>query len=237
LPINMPKTIYFMVICLAFLGQAGCDSATKSQLYPDNQLPAAPRRQLTGSQEKKNFLALFAPQDTFPLKVSTKVGEWEGPQSEKFLWKGRPLPEKYWFLFDSLLQVKHNFSGETFYANKRFRVSGRTQALLTRVPGQYWSSQIYLLLLDTVSFRVTRAYRLAESWGDAGDSFYLESVIHQTRPGEFRLESQQGECHPLDADYRRFKCTDTLTVGLLQENQIKIISRKPMRKKGMSGKF
>jgi hypothetical protein len=141
------------------------------------------------------------------------------------------MPEKYWFLFDSLIGVEPNFTGETFYANKRFRVSDRTQALLTRVPGQYWSSQIYLFLLDTASFRITHAHRLAESWADAGDSFYLESEIHQTRPGEFRLESRQAECHPLDANYRRFKCTDTLTVGLLRENQISILAKKPVPKK------
>lgn len=220
----MLKSIHFWVIGLALLGQAGCDSATKSQLYPGNRLPVAQGPHITGSQEKKSFLALYEPLDSFPIMVSTKIGEWEGPQSEKFRWKGQLLPEKYWSLFDSQIQVPHNFSGETFYANKRFRVSDRTQALLTRVPGQYWSSQIYLFLLDTASFRITRAYRLAESWGDAGDSFYLETEIHQTRPGEFRLESRQAECHPLDADYRRFACTDTLTVGLLRGNQISILS-------------
>jgi hypothetical protein len=221
----MPRFIHYWIIGLAILGQAGCDSATKSQLYPDNKPHAAARPQLTSSQDRASFLALYEPLDTFPVKVSTKIGEWEGPQSEKFLWRGHTLPEKYWFLFDSLVQVEHNLTGETLYANKRFRVNDRTQALLTRVPGQYWSSQIYLFLLDTASFRITRAYRVAESWGDAGDSFYLESEIHQTKPNEFRLESRQKECHPLDADYRKFHCTDTLTVCLLRENQFEIIAR------------
>jgi hypothetical protein len=226
----MPRPIQLWVVCLASLWQAGCDSATKSQIYPDNKLQAAERPTLTGSQEREKFLALYEPLDTFPVKVSTKIGEWEGPESERFLWKGRHLPEKYWFLFDSLVRVENNFTGETFYANKRFRVNDQTQALLTRVPGQYWSSQIYLFLLDTASFRITRAYRLAESWGDAGDSFYLESEIHQTHPEQFRLESHQGECHPLDEDYRLFRCNDTLTICLLRENKFKILARKPFRK-------
>jgi hypothetical protein len=140
------------------------------------------------------------------------------------------LPEKYWFLFDSLIRVENNYTGETFYATKSFRVNDQTQALLTRVPGQYWSSQIYLFLLDTASFRITQAYRPAEAWADAGDSFYLESVIHQTQPNQFRLESHQGECHPLDEDYRQFQCTDTLTVCLLQDKQLKIMVKKPVRK-------
>jgi hypothetical protein len=226
----MSRSILLLVAGLALLGQAGCDSATKSQLYPDNELPAAERTPFTVSQERESFLALYEPLDTFPVPVSTKIGEWEGPHSEKFLWKGRPLPEKYWILFDTLVHVENNYTGETFYANKKFRVDDHTLALLTRVPGQYWSSQIYLFLLDTVRFRVTHAYRLAESWADAGDSFYLESVIHQLGPGRFRLESRQGECHPLDADYRKFKCTDTLTVCLLRDKQFKIITRKAVRK-------
>jgi hypothetical protein len=235
----MPHSIRLWVVCLVFLWQAGCDSATKSQIYPDNQQQAAAPPVITGSQEKSTFLALYESLDTFPVKVSTKIGEWEGPESARFHWRGRPVPEKYWFLFDSLIQVTTNATAtgetlsalnETFYANKRFRVDDRTQALLTRVPGQYWSSQIYLFLLDTASFRITRAYRLAESWGDAGDSFYLESEIHQNQPEQFRLESRQGECHPLDEDYRHFQCSDTLTVCLLRENQFQIIMKKPVRK-------
>jgi hypothetical protein len=227
----MPRSIHLWVICLAFLGQAGCDSATKSQLYPDNKLQAATSSPVIAHQDKEKLLALFEPLDTFPVKVSTKIGEWEGPQSPRFLWKGRTLPDQYLYLFDSLVQVDdNNYTGETFYATKRFRVDDRTQGLITRVPGQYWSSQIYLFLLDTASFRLTRGYRLAESWGDAGDSFYLESEITQTQPEAFRLESRQGECHPLDEDYRSFQCNDTLTVCLLQHNQFKVVSRKPVRK-------
>jgi hypothetical protein len=225
----MPKSIFLLLICLALVWHSGCNNASKSELYPENLSSPATRPHF-GSQERKNFLALFESLDTFPVQVSTKIGEWEGPQSKKFRWRGQPLPEMYWVLFDSLIQVKNHNTGETFYANKRFRVNDQTQALLTRVPGQYWSSQIYLFLLDTASFRITRAYRLAESWGDAGDSFYLESVISQVHPEQFRLESRQGECHPQDENYKLFKCTDTLAVSLLQGNTIKVISRKPVSK-------
>jgi hypothetical protein len=222
----MPKSIHLLFIYLALVWQSGCNGASKSERYPQNQATPGAQTQFD-SQERKSFLALYSPQDTFPVEVSTKIGEWEGPQSKKFRWKGVPLPEKYWVLFDSLIQVQDHDTGETFYANKRFRVNDRIQALLTRVPGRYWSSQIYLFLLDTASFRITRAYRLAESWADAGDSFYLESVIRQGRANQFQLESRQGECHPQDENYKKFTCTDTLTVGLLQDNTIKIISRKP----------
>ena len=166
----MPKSILFLFICLAAGWQWGCNGASKSERYPQNQASPGARTQFD-HQEKKSFLALFAPQDTFPVEVSTKIGEWEGSQSKKFRWKGVPLPEKYWVLFDSLIQVQDHNTGETYYANTRFRVNDQTQALLTRVPGRYWSSQIYLFLLDTASFRVTQAYRLAESWAYAGDSF------------------------------------------------------------------
>ena len=221
----MPKSILFLFICLAAGWQWGCNGASKSDRYPQNQAsPGAPTR--FDRQERKSFLTLFALQDTFPVEVSTKIGEWEGSQSKKFRWKGVPLPEKYWVLFDSLIQVQDHNTGETYYANTRFRVNDQTQALLTRVPGRYWSSQIYLFLLDTASFRVTQAYRLAESWAYAGDSFYLESVIRQGRANQFHLESRQAECHPQDENYKTFTCTDTLTAGLLQDNTIKIISRK-----------
>jgi hypothetical protein len=209
----MPKSILLLFIYLATGWQWGCNGASKSERYPQNQASPGSRTQFD-RQEKKSFLALFAPQDTFPVEVSTKIGEWEGSQSKKFHWKGVPLPEKYWALFDSLIQVQdhntgetyysnkqdHN-TGETYYANKRFRVNDQTQALLTRVPGRYWSSQIYLFLLDTASFRITQAYRLAESWADAGDSFYLESVIRQSQANQFHQESRQAECLPQDENY------------------------------------
>jgi hypothetical protein len=218
----MPKLLFLWIVSLALLGQGGCDGASRSQQYRENPASGAS----FGVRERRSLLALFQALDSFPLSVSTKVGEWEGPESAKFHWKGRPLPKKYWVLLDSLIPLEENYSGETVYATSRFRVNRQTQALLLRVPGQYWSSQMYLLLLDTASFRPTGAYRLAESWADAGDSFYLETVISAPAANQYRLESHQGECHPVDENYKTFRCTDTLTVGLLQDTTIKIISRK-----------
>jgi hypothetical protein len=216
------KLVSFLAICWLW----SCQGASKSELYPGNQ-PQAIARKHFGIQEKKAFLTLYAPLDTFPIQVSTKVGEWEGPQSPKFKWKGRPLPEKYWGLFGSHFRAMHHYTGETFYANRRFRVNDHTIGLITRVPGQYWSSQIYIFLLDLPSFRVIGAYRLAEAWADTGDSYYLETNISKPGANQFRLESHQKECYPQDENYQTFRCSDTLTVTLLRHNTFTIHSRRP----------
>jgi hypothetical protein len=228
------KLLLRLVFFLAFLWLGGCQGASKSELYPENQVHQAGSSSFS-SQEKKAFLALYAPLDSFPVLVSTKIGEWEGPQSPKFNWKGRPLPEKYWHLFDSQIREKHQYTGEAFYANKRFRVNHQTQALITRVPGQYWSGQVYLFLLHLPSFRITGAYRLAEAWADTGDSFYLESKLHKTAANQFRLEGRQQECHPQDENYRTFLCSDTLTEALLRDNAFTILSRKPAGDREQAG--
>jgi len=204
---------------------AGCNQVTNPEYKSTATNPVTRKNNVLESPEQvRTFLNLYVPTDTFPINISTKAGEWEGPESANFKWRGNIIPRVFWPVFISQISYDPLAEDLLFFATKGFRVSKATWALLTRVPGEYWSSQVYLFLFNTQTHQITNGLRVAEAWGDAGDSFYLEATIDKVPGNKFRIILNQGECHPVDETYEQFTCADSVKTYLLQNQAFRFIS-------------
>jgi len=215
----------FLWLFLGLQVLSGCENWVNPQ-YKSKTTGALTRQNngLRNQEQVNTFLNFYVPTDTFPLKISTKIGEWEGPESVNFKWRGTAMPTSFWPIFNSLVPYNQLTEEPPFFATKRFWVNNSTLALLTRVPGEYWSSQVYLFLFDTKAYKITKGLRVAEAWGDAGDSFYLESTIEKENNNRYRIVLNQGECHPVDENYEQLACTDSLKTYLLQNQNFRLTS-------------
>ena len=223
---------YLRWFTVGLLGLTGCENNPNSASNSKNSALSISEQTVFKTQTQVNtFLTLYAPADTFPINISTKVGEWEGPESVNFKWWGKIIPSSFWRVFYSRVPFKPLATDPPFYATKRFRVNDSTVALLTRVPGAYWSSQVYLFLFDTRVNTITTSLRVAEAWADTGDSFYLESRIEKLQNYKFRIVLNQGECHPLDENYEQFACTDSVKTYVLTDQKFSLVSAAPVYKK------
>jgi len=210
---------------------AGCDNGINSQ-YKSTVLNSLTGKNngFTNPEQVNTFLNLYAPAENFPLHLSTKAGEWEGPESVNFYWRGTVIPTTFWSVFDSLVTYDRLSEDHLFFSTKKFWVNSTTLALLTRVPGEYWPSQIYLFLFDAKTNKITQSLRIAEAWADMGDSFYLESSIEKEKENSFRINLNEHECHPVDEKYEQFTCTESQKVYLLQNQEFKLISATDVKK-------
>ena len=201
---------YLAWFILFFVWLAGCDTKKLPESPATPNLKTGNETNGLKAQQVSAFLSLYAPIDTFPISISTKIGEWEGPESPKFKWRGVVVPPTYWPVFNSWVPNKRLALEPLYFATKRFQVNDSTWALLTRVPGAFWPSQVFVFLFDTNERKIIQGFRLAEAWADLGDSFYLEARINKQQDNEFIIHLNQSECHPLDENYEKFTCVDSL---------------------------
>jgi len=73
------------------------------------------------------------------------------------------------------------------FATDRFVLDPQHIGYLLRVPGTYESSQIDLWVYDARQMRFSPPIRLAESWGDEGCGYDLESLLIRTEDGRLDL--------------------------------------------------
>ena len=212
---------YLAWYILFILWLAGCD--TKQS--PASSLKIGKENNQLKEQQVAAFLNLYTPTDTFPISISTKVGEWEGPESPNFKWRGLVVPPTYWSVFNSWVSYNRFATEPLFFATKRFRVNKTTWALLTRVPGAFWPSQVVLYIFDTNKRKIIKAFRLAEAWADLGDSFYLEAKINKSKQNRFVIYLNQSECHPIDESYEKFTCADSLKTYLLSPTMFRLVAQ------------
>ena len=225
------NTKYFLWLILGLHLLAGCDNGINSQ-YKNTALNSltGKNNRFTNPEQVNTFLNLYESAENFPLQISTKTGEWEGPAAVNFYWRGTVIPTTFWPVFDSLVTYDRLSEDPLFFSTKRFWVNKTTLALLTRVPGEYWPSQIYLFLFDIKTYKIIQSLRIAEAWADMGDSFYLESSIEKEKENSFRISLNQHECHPIDEKYEQFTCTESQKVYLLQNQEFNLISATEVKK-------
>ncbi|WP_192823298.1 hypothetical protein [Rufibacter sp. LB8] len=106
------------------------------------------------------------------------------------------------------------------FATKMFQISPTSVALLTRVPGFYWSSKLMLFHFNVTTNRPTHAYELADTWGDAGNSYLRESVITKTQNNTYQIKITSGECNPIDGPLSKRHCVDSLLKGTITNQAI-----------------
>jgi len=223
------KYLIWLTVVLFWL--ASCDNTTNPQYKSKaTNLLTGTNNTFKKLEQVNTFLNLYVPTDSFPITLSTKVGEWEGPESNNFKWRGTAIPPTFWPVFYALVSYNPLAEEPSFFATKRFLINNYTLALLTRVPGEYWSSQVYLFLFDTQTYKIIKSLRVAEAWADAGDSFYLETTIDKVGENGFRIILKQNECHPLDENYEKFTCADSLKTFSLQNRDLRFISATALRK-------
>jgi hypothetical protein len=220
---------YLACFVLFLFWLAGCDTKKMPEV-PATNLKTGKENNGLKEQQVSAFLNLYAPTDTFPISISTKAGEWEGPESPNFKWHGRIVPSVYWPIFHSWIPYNRFAPEPLFFATKRFRVNKTTWALLTRAPGAFWPSQVFVFLFDTDKRKIINSFRVAEAWADLGDSFYLEAKITKLKENRFVIYLNQSECHPLDENYEKFTCTDSLKTYSLNHTVFRIIAQSKGKK-------
>ncbi|MBC3541962.1 hypothetical protein ACFSC6_09040 [Rufibacter sediminis] len=225
--------LLFLVSILLYACNHKQDSASITPSpKPIKEIEAKTNQRIYPAQD---LLALYDSVPAFPLEVSTSIGD-EDPESAAFLYKGKEIPRALSIVFDSLLYSREDrpYKDEVIehteiYATKKFYISPTTVALLTRVPGDYWSSKMMLFHFDLPTGTVTQKYEIAETWGDAGDSYIKKSIISKTKNNQHRITIEVGECHPLDENLENFSCVDSLLEGTISEQKIAFSKRKRVK--------
>ena len=93
---------YLRWFIVGLLGLTGCENSTNSPSKSKSSVLFTPEQTVFKKQTQVNtFLNLYAPADTFPINISTKIGEWEGPESANFKWRGKIIPSSFWRVFYS----------------------------------------------------------------------------------------------------------------------------------------
>lgn len=233
--LQVNRKLNWLLPVLLFAGLAigwlcACDQLKVNQHISSQNIskPLPARLTLTAKKNRQALLALYTPTDSFPLFISTKAGEWEGPESPNFKWQGQEIPLPLCSLFDSLIHYNKQAETSGLFATCKFRVDSTTVALLTRVPGDYWSGKIYLFLLDINRYTITSSLLVAEAWANAGNSFYIESQLNKSGNHYFRVNISQRECFPVDENFEKFTCTDSIKTALVRNQKVKIITKKKL---------
>ncbi|RNI33050.1 hypothetical protein EFA69_01100 [Rufibacter immobilis] len=230
--IKIQYLLFLVSLLLYSCNQKEASASITPSPKPGKETKAKTIQKIYSAQD---LLALYDSVPAFPLEVSTTIGD-EDPESAAFLYKGKEIPRALSIMFDSLLYSREDrpYKGEVIehteiYATKRFHISPTTVALLTRVPGDYWSSKMMLFHFDLPTGTVTQKYEIAETWGDAGDSYIKKSIISKTKNNQHRISIEVSECHPLDENLKNFSCVDSLLEGTISEQKIAFYKRKRLK--------
>ena len=97
--------------------------------------------------------------------------------SESKKYEGRDIPRTLAVLFSKDLEPSKNKNISWYYACYKFKIDNVKIGLITRTPSEYASTSIKIFVLDTVKNKIENSFELAESWGDAGASWIVDSWL------------------------------------------------------------
>lgn len=194
----MKRTLIFL---FALILATGCHNHASDHSAAVTEAPAITQLDTTG------FLSAFKPLTSDSISLTSSEYDFHG--NKQTLIKGIGLDEKYAALIPpQCFEGGDNvFSGvDSAYAVGHFDIDARYQAYLLRHPGMYNSSQISLYVYDRQARHFTNSHMLvAESWGDAGDYFYINSVIKNLNKANLIITLDKGLNRPDQTDSLGFR--------------------------------
>ena len=184
---------------------------------------AAPGTGPAGSVNAVQQLLALYPVYPLPLQLSTTELN-ENPTTKSDLVQGRPIPKPLWVVFGESVQ-----SGDDngVFALARLELPDQKVGLLTRMPGEYASTRIKLLVLDPPTGRIIDECEVAETFGDAGDVYIRTSTIGRDVQQQLRITINQQHCSPTDSTLEHSTCADSVLTYQLRNSHFRIVSRRP----------
>jgi len=104
------------------------------------------------------------------------------PDGKDFPFKGAAMDSIQVSLLPYEIKYAYHWNKD-FGACYKFIVDKSNIALIARTSGEYESSRITLLLYNLEKDSIVKTYSLADSWGDAGDTYIHNSCIIKDKDG------------------------------------------------------
>lgn len=188
---------------------------------PAAAVPAVPEAASAGLVQE--LLALY-PVYPLPLRLSTqKLNENPNPTGKPTLVQGRPVPAPLLTVFGG--SVPHT-DGNDVFALARLDLPDQKVGLLTRLPGEYASTRIKLLVLDPQSGSIIDECEVAETFGDAGDAYLRTSTLSRDARQQLLITIRQQHCSPTDSTMETSTCLDSVLIYQLRDSRFRVVSRK-----------
>ncbi|MCB2409821.1 hypothetical protein [Hymenobacter lucidus] len=183
---------------------------------------AAPAPEIAASYSSVQQLLALYPVYPLPLRLSTTELD-ENSTSKPTLVQGRPVPEPLLALFGQAVQQSE---GNGVFALARLDLPDRKVGLLTRMPGEYASTRIKLLVLDPPSGRILDECEVAETFGDAGDAYIRTSTISRDAKKQLLITIDQQHCSPTDSTMEHITCSDSVLTYQLRDSHFQVMRRR-----------
>ncbi|MBW0179375.1 hypothetical protein [Sediminibacterium sp.] len=120
--------------------------------------------------------------------------------NENYFYHGKVLDSLQILVFPQEIAASHFNDPPGLFASKRIKVGENYWGLITRSPSVYYPSSIKLFIYNEQTKKINPSYiELAESFGDAGDSFEKESWIF-TNGGKLNILIHQNNSHDHSLD-------------------------------------
>jgi hypothetical protein len=207
------------IFCLAvFSTSCGQERTTPESVVIAPAAEQAPEAATTPVQQ---LVALY-PSHRLPLQLSTQELE-DNPDLHDSLLQGRPIPQA----LVPILDEEINTEGNDVFALARLELPDQQIGLLTRLPGAYVSSRIILFVLNQRSGKITDQCEVAETFGDAGDSYVRTSSLRWDAGHLLHIQVSQSNCSPVKEDMSDITCVDSTLAYQLRGGRFQILSRKP----------
>ncbi|MBG8554176.1 hypothetical protein [Hymenobacter guriensis] len=202
-------------------------SSCQSNTPPDTSatadtavLPSTPSPPDSTTLQLQELLTLY-PLLKLPIKVSSQKLDDDPSAASSQPMHGQLIPPRLLPLFGEYIEA----NGEEVFAVGKIPLPDHRLALLTRVPGEYFSSRIRLFVLAESTGRISADLELAETFGDAGDAYIRTSLV-ESAPGGLSVTIQQQTCHPLDEELTDIACTDSVLAYQLHNQLIRVYRKK-----------
>ncbi|MCR5887312.1 hypothetical protein LRS06_05865 [Hymenobacter sp. J193] len=203
------------------LSSCQTNTAPETSAAPEEAaLPPASSPPDSTTLQLQELLALY-PLLTLPIKVSSQDLEDGTPAASTQPMHGRLIPARLLPLFGEYVAA----NGEEVFAVGKIPLPNHRLALLTRVPGEYFSSRIRLFVLTDSTGRISADLEVAETFGDAGDAYVRTSLVESV-PGGLSVTIQQQTCHPLDEELTDIACVDSVLAYQLRDQLIRVYRKK-----------
>lgn len=177
----------------------------------------------TSTQNTIQELLSLYPQQNLPLHLSTKELTVSSKSKGNFV-EGKLIPEQFLSVFGKVIKSE----GNDVFAVTKVPLPNQKIGLITRVPGMYTSSKLMLFVLDLKSGAITGKCEVAETFGDAGDSYVRTSDIKWDANKDLLIAINQQNCAPTNGDdLNSVACVDSTLTYQLRDSQLALLSRKP----------
>ena len=204
-------------------GLCNCQSHVETKVQTTSeQLPKPP---VDSTQIKLQQLIALYPVKALPLKLSTTHIEAD-PEIKDSIASGIPIPSHLLDIFPKRL---YSESGSDVFAVAKLTLLEERIGLLTRVPGVYVSSKIILFVLNSRTGHLESECEVAETFGDAGDSYVRTAEIRPLKNQDLLIKIEQSTCWPLDEELSKFRCIDSLLTYRLHNHKFSLLQKKKTR--------